>query len=61
MCVCVCVCVCACVRACVRARVRACARVCAVAYPELVSKGVSKSRKCKFLVRVGGSNGVTPE
>ena len=59
MCVCVracgraCVCVCACVRACVR--------VCAVAYPELVSKGVSKSRKCKLLVRVGGSNGVTPE
>ena len=53
MCVCVCVCVRACVRACVCAR--ACVHVCAVAYPELVSKGVSKSRKCKLLVRVGGS------
>ena len=31
-----------------------------VAYPELVSRGVSKSRKCKWLVKVGASNGVTP-
>ena len=30
-----------------------------MAYPELVSRGVSKSRKCKWLVRVGASNGVT--
>ena len=33
-----------------------------VAYPELVSRGVSKSRKCKWLlVKVGASKGVTPE
>ena len=31
-----------------------------MAYPELVSRGVSKSRKCKWLVKVGASNGVTP-
>ena len=31
-----------------------------VAYPELVSRGVSKSRKCNWLVKVGASNGVTP-
>ena len=31
-----------------------------VAYPELISRGVSKSRKCKWLVKVGASNGVTP-
>ena len=31
-----------------------------MAYPELVSMGVSKSRKCKWLVKVGASNGVTP-
>ena len=31
----------------------------AVAYPELVSRGVSKSRKCKRLVK-GASTGVTP-
>ena len=31
-----------------------------VAYPELVSRGVSKSRKCKWLVKVCASNGVTP-
>ena len=30
-----------------------------MAYPELVSRGVSKSRKCKWLVKVGASNGVT--
>ena len=32
-----------------------------VAYPELVSRGVSERRKCrpKCLVRVGTSNGVT--
>ena len=32
----------------------------AVAYPELVSRGVSKTRKCKWQVKVGASNGVTP-
>ena len=32
---------------------------CAVAYPELVSRGVSERRKCKRLVKVGASNGVT--
>ena len=32
----------------------------AVAYPALVSRGVSERRKCKWLVRVGASNGVTP-
>ena len=32
----------------------------AVAYPELVSRGVSKSRKCKWLVKIGASYGVTP-
>ena len=31
----------------------------AVAYPGLVSRGVSKSRKCKWLVKVGASNRVT--
>ena len=31
-----------------------------MAYPELVSRGVSERRKCKWLVRVGASNGVTP-
>ena len=31
-----------------------------VAYPELVSRGVSERRKCKRLVKVGASNGVTP-
>ena len=31
-----------------------------VAYPELVSRGVSKSRKCKWLEKVGASNGVAP-
>ena len=30
-----------------------------VAYPEVVSGGVSKSRKCKWLVKVGASKGVT--
>ena len=30
-----------------------------VAYPELVSRGVSERRKCKWLVRVVASNGVT--
>ena len=30
------------------------------AYPELVSRGVSKTRKCKWQVKVGASNGVTP-
>ena len=30
-----------------------------VAYPELVSGGVSKSRKFKWLVKVGVSQGVT--
>ena len=32
----------------------------AVAYPELVSRGVSKSRKFKRLVKIGASKGVTP-
>ena len=32
----------------------------AVAYPELVSRGVSKSRKFKWLVKIGASKGVTP-
>ena len=31
-----------------------------VAYPEFVSRGVSKSRKCKWLVKVGANNGVIP-
>ena len=31
-----------------------------VAYPELVSRGVSKRRKCKWLVKVGASNSVNP-
>ena len=31
-----------------------------VAYPELVLRGVSERRKCKWPVRVGASNGVTP-
>ena len=31
----------------------------AVAYPELVSGGVSKSGKCKWLVEVGANKGVT--
>ena len=31
-----------------------------MAYPELVSRGVSERRKCNWLVRVGASNGVTP-
>ena len=31
-----------------------------VAYPELVSRGVSERRKCKWLVRIDASNGVTP-
>ena len=31
----------------------------AVAYPELVSRGVSERRKCKWLLRVGASNGAT--
>ena len=31
-----------------------------MAYPEVVSKGGYKSRKCKWLVKVGVSNGVTP-
>ena len=31
-----------------------------MAYPELVSKGVSERRKCKRLVKVGASKGVTP-
>ena len=31
-----------------------------VAYPELVSRGVSKSRKCRWLMKVGVSNGATP-
>ena len=31
-----------------------------MAYPEVVSGGVSKSRKCKWLVKVGVSKGVTP-
>ena len=31
-----------------------------MAYPELVSRGVSKSRKCKWLMKVGASNGVIP-
>ena len=32
----------------------------AVAYPELVSRGVSKSRKFKWLVKIVASKGVTP-
>ena len=32
-----------------------------MAYPELVSRGVSERRKCRWLVRVGASNGVTPD
>ena len=32
----------------------------AVAYPELVSRGVSERRTSKWLVSVGASNGVTP-
>ena len=39
---------------------RACEISSPVAYPELVSRGVSERRKCKWLVRVGASNGVTP-
>ena len=31
-----------------------------VAYPEMVSRGVSKSRKFKRLVKIGASKGVTP-
>ena len=31
-----------------------------VAYPELVSRGVSKSRKCKWLVKVGACKDVNP-
>ena len=31
-----------------------------VAYPELVSRGVSERRKCKWLVRVGASITVSP-
>ena len=31
-----------------------------MAYPELVSRGVSERRKCMWLVRVGASKGVTP-
>ena len=31
-----------------------------MAYPELVSRGVSKSRKLKWLVKVGEGKGVTP-
>ena len=31
-----------------------------VAYPELVSRGVSERRKCTWLVKVGASNGVNP-
>ncbi len=31
-----------------------------VAYPELVSRGVSKSRKFKWLVRVGACKDVSP-
>ena len=31
-----------------------------MAYPELVSRGVSERRKCKWLVRVSASNGVIP-
>ena len=31
-----------------------------MADPELVSRGVSKSRKCMWLVKVGASNCVTP-
>ena len=33
----------------------------AVAYPELVSGGVSKSRKFKCLVKVGANKVVTPD
>ena len=32
----------------------------AVAYPELVSRGVSKSRKFKWLVKVGACKDVNP-
>ena len=31
-----------------------------MAYPELVSRGVSKSRKCKWLVKVGACKDVNP-
>ena len=31
-----------------------------MAYPELVSRGVSKSRKLNRLVKIGASKGVTP-
>ena len=31
-----------------------------MAYPELVSRGVSKSLKCKWLVKAGASNGFIP-
>ena len=31
-----------------------------MAYPELVSRGVSKSRKFKWLVKVGACNDVNP-
>ena len=31
-----------------------------LAYPELVSRGVSKSRKFRWVVKVGASKGVTP-
>ena len=33
----------------------------AVAYPELVSGGVSKSHKFKWLVKVGAGKGLTPD
>ena len=33
---------------------------CSVAYPELVSRGVSKSRKFKWLVKVGACKDVNP-
>ena len=33
---------------------------CAVAFPELVSRGVSKSRKFKWLVKVGACKDVNP-
>ena len=36
------------------------ARVGVVAYPELVSRGVSKSRKFKWLVKVGACKDVNP-
>ena len=32
-----------------------------MAYPELVWRGVSERRKCTWPVRVGASNGVTPD